>query len=131
MLTSNLQQKKSKVFFYIHWYNLYIFVYFQARGFSIDYLAKIPEVKDTVHKHSLLHHLCTIVIEQFKDSTDLYSEIGPLARCSRVSTICQDSNIWDLSGQIVLRDCFQITVHLTAQGFPNTNRIFYTQRQDH
>ncbi|XP_056013907.1 FH1/FH2 domain-containing protein 3-like isoform X5 [Ostrea edulis] len=56
----------------------------QARGFSIEYLAKIPEVKDTVHKHSLLHHLCAIIIEQFSDTTDLYSEIGALARCSRV-----------------------------------------------
>nr|XP_022343255.1 FH1/FH2 domain-containing protein 3-like isoform X8 [Crassostrea virginica] len=56
----------------------------QARGFSIEYLSKIPEVKDTVHKHSLLHHLCAIIIEQFPDTTDLYSEIGALARCSRV-----------------------------------------------
>lgn len=60
---------------------------FQARGFSIEYLAKIPEVKDTVHKHSLLHHLCAIIIEQFPDTTDLYSEIGALARCSRVNII--------------------------------------------
>ncbi|XP_071172442.1 FH1/FH2 domain-containing protein 3-like isoform X27 [Mytilus edulis] len=55
-----------------------------ARGFSIDYLTKIPEVKDTVHKHSLLHHLCSIINEQFPDTTDLYSDIGTLARCSRV-----------------------------------------------
>ncbi|XP_021375853.1 uncharacterized protein LOC110464783 isoform X2 [Mizuhopecten yessoensis] len=56
----------------------------QARGFSIEYLTKIPEVKDTVHKHSLLHHLCVIIIDQFPDSTDLYSDIGALGRCSRV-----------------------------------------------
>ncbi|KAL3860751.1 hypothetical protein ACJMK2_010826 [Sinanodonta woodiana] len=56
----------------------------QVQGFSIEYLAKVPEVKDTVHKHSLLHHLCSIIHEQFQDSTDLYSEIGPLTRCAKV-----------------------------------------------
>ena len=57
------------------------------RGFSVEYLSKVPEVKDTVHKHSLLHHLCSIIIEQFPDSTDLYSDIGPITRCGRVSTM--------------------------------------------
>ena len=47
----------------------------EAKGFQIDYLAKVPEVKDTVHKHSLLHHLCHIVIEKFPESSDLYSEV--------------------------------------------------------
>ena len=56
-----------------------------SQGFSIDYLAKVPEVKDTVHKHSLLHHLCDMVMEQFPDSSDLYSEIGPITRCAKVS----------------------------------------------
>ncbi|XP_053401298.1 FH1/FH2 domain-containing protein 3-like isoform X5 [Mercenaria mercenaria] len=63
----------------------------QVRGFSIEYLSKVPEVKDTVHKHSILHHLCTIIIEQFPDSTDLYSDIGPITRCSRVD--------WDVLSQ--------------------------------
>ncbi|XP_074646852.1 FH1/FH2 domain-containing protein 3-like [Tubulanus polymorphus] len=56
----------------------------KARAFSFEYLTKVPEVKDTVHKHSLLHHLCTIVIEQFPKSTDLYSDIGAITRCSKV-----------------------------------------------
>ncbi|CAG7837287.1 unnamed protein product [Allacma fusca] len=56
----------------------------EAKGFQIEYLVKVPEVKDTVHKHSLLHHLCHMVIEKFPDSTDLYSEIGPVTRASRV-----------------------------------------------
>uniref|UniRef100_A0A0L8HSX7 FH2 domain-containing protein n=1 Tax=Octopus bimaculoides TaxID=37653 RepID=A0A0L8HSX7_OCTBM len=56
----------------------------QVQGFTIDYLAKVPEVKDTVHKHSLLHHLCTIIIEQFPDGTDLYSEIGAINRCAKI-----------------------------------------------
>lgn len=48
----------------------------QVKGFQVEYLAKVPEVKDTVHKHSLLHHLCHIVMEKFPDSTDLYSEVS-------------------------------------------------------
>ncbi|XP_050397704.1 FH1/FH2 domain-containing protein 3 isoform X9 [Patella vulgata] len=56
----------------------------QARGFSLDFLTKVPEVKDTAHKHSLLHHLCVMILEQFPGTSDLYSEIGPLTRCSRV-----------------------------------------------
>lgn len=46
-----------------------------VKGFQIEYLSKVPEVKDTVHKHSLLHHLCHLVIEKFPDTTDLYSEV--------------------------------------------------------
>ncbi|XP_052119799.1 FH1/FH2 domain-containing protein 3, partial [Frankliniella occidentalis] len=34
-----------------------------VKGFQIEYLAKVPEVKDTVHKHSLLHHLCHMVMD--------------------------------------------------------------------
>jgi hypothetical protein len=56
----------------------------QVKGFQIEYLAKVPEVKDTVHKHSLLHHLCHMVMEKFPDSSDLYSEIGAVTRASKV-----------------------------------------------
>jgi FH1/FH2 domain-containing protein 3 len=48
----------------------------EVKGFQIEYLAKVPEVKDTVHKHSLLHHLCHMVMEKFPDATDLYSEVS-------------------------------------------------------
>lgn len=44
---------------------------------------QVPEVKDTVHKHSLLHHLCHIVMESGTETTDLYSEIGPITRASK------------------------------------------------
>ncbi|GFR13397.1 hypothetical protein TNCT_72421 [Trichonephila clavata] len=54
-----------------------------AKGFSIEYLSKVPEVKDTVHKHSLLHHICTIVMERFPDTTNLYSEFGAVTRASK------------------------------------------------
>ncbi|XP_071057371.1 FH1/FH2 domain-containing protein 3 isoform X1 [Onthophagus taurus] len=56
----------------------------EVKGFQIEYLSKVPEVKDTVHKHSLLHHLCHIVMEKFPDASDLYSEIGAITRASKV-----------------------------------------------
>ena len=56
-----------------------------ARGFQLDYLTEVPEVKDTVHKHSLLHHLAQTVIEKYPDSSDLYSEFGSVTRASRVN----------------------------------------------
>ncbi|KAH0627083.1 hypothetical protein JD844_002476 [Phrynosoma platyrhinos] len=54
-----------------------------AKAFELSYLEKVPEVKDTVHKQSLLHHVCTIVVEKFPDSTDLYSEIGAITRSAK------------------------------------------------
>merc|ERR1712051_554970 len=54
-----------------------------CRGFQLDYLEKVPEVKDTVHKHSLLYHMTYWVLETYPGSSDLYSEIGPLTRTSR------------------------------------------------
>lgn len=56
----------------------------EAKGFQIDYLAKVPEIKDTVHKHSLLHHLAHIVMEKFANTGDLYSELGAVSRASKV-----------------------------------------------
>lgn len=51
----------------------------------MTYLEKVPEVKDTVHKQSLLHHACSVVVENFPQSTDLYSEIGAITRSAKVS----------------------------------------------
>lgn len=56
----------------------------QAKAFELSYLEKVPEVKDTVHKQSLLHHVCTMVVENFPDSSDLYSEIGAITRSAKV-----------------------------------------------
>ncbi|XP_029370258.1 FH1/FH2 domain-containing protein 3 isoform X2 [Echeneis naucrates] len=55
-----------------------------AKGFELTYLEKVPEVKDTVHKQSLLHHACSAVVENFPQSTDLYSEIGAITRSAKV-----------------------------------------------
>ncbi|XP_062853603.1 FH1/FH2 domain-containing protein 3-like isoform X2 [Trichomycterus rosablanca] len=55
-----------------------------VKGFDLSYLEKVPEVKDTVHKQSLLHHVSSAVVENFTDSTDLYSEIGAITRSAKV-----------------------------------------------
>ncbi|XP_066493027.1 FH1/FH2 domain-containing protein 1 isoform X2 [Tiliqua scincoides] len=56
----------------------------QTQGFELSYLAKVSEVKDTVHRQTLLHHLCHNVVEKFPDTTDLYSEIPAITRSAKV-----------------------------------------------
>ncbi|XP_077165954.1 FH1/FH2 domain-containing protein 1 isoform X2 [Paroedura picta] len=56
----------------------------QSRGFELSYLAKVSEVKDTVHRQTLLHHLCHNVVEKFPETTDLYSEIAAITRSAKV-----------------------------------------------
>ena len=55
----------------------------ESKGFQLEYLSKVPEVKDTVQKHSLLYHMTYWVMETYPNSSDLYSEMGPLIRASR------------------------------------------------
>ena len=54
-----------------------------SRGFDFAYLRKVPEVKDTVNKHSLLYHLTIKVLEVNPNCSDLYSEVSPLTRASK------------------------------------------------
>lgn len=54
-----------------------------AKGFQLDYLSRVPEVKDTVQKHSLLQHVCSIILEKCKDTTDLHADLGGISRCSK------------------------------------------------
>ncbi|EMP27643.1 FH1/FH2 domain-containing protein 1 [Chelonia mydas] len=56
----------------------------QSRGFELSYLEKVSEVKDTVHRQSLLHHLCYTVVERFPQTSDLYSEIAAITRSAKV-----------------------------------------------
>ncbi|NWV36139.1 FHOD1 protein, partial [Grantiella picta] len=56
----------------------------QSRGFELGYLEKVSEVKDTVHRQSLLYHLCQMVVEKFPETTDLYSEIASITRTAKV-----------------------------------------------
>ncbi|XP_051791585.1 FH1/FH2 domain-containing protein 3-like isoform X5 [Erpetoichthys calabaricus] len=67
-----------------------------AKGFELSYLEKVPEVKDTVHKQSLIHHACTIVVEKFPDSSDLYSEIGAITRSAKVDFEQLQDNLWQM-----------------------------------
>ncbi|XP_015044143.2 uncharacterized protein Fhos isoform X3 [Drosophila pseudoobscura] len=86
-----------------------------VKGFQIEYLAKVPEVKDTVHKHSLLHHLCHMVMESSSDTSDLYSEIGPITRASKADFTDLAHNLtqleaeckasWDRLKVIAKHDC--------------------------
>jgi len=75
------------------YYTVQGMLFVQAKGFEITYLSKVPEVKDTVHKQSLLQHLTQFVSEKFSDSTDFYSELGALTRCSRVCFAIVSANI--------------------------------------
>lgn len=59
-------------------------IVFQSRGFELGYLEKVSEVKDTVHRQSLLYHLCQMVVEKFPETTDLYSEIASVTRSAKV-----------------------------------------------
>uniref|UniRef100_A0A8C0GAD8 Formin homology 2 domain containing 1 n=1 Tax=Chelonoidis abingdonii TaxID=106734 RepID=A0A8C0GAD8_CHEAB len=56
----------------------------QSQGFELSYLEKVSEVKDTVHRQSLLHHLCHAVVERFPQTSDLYSEIAAITRSAKV-----------------------------------------------
>ncbi|XP_074226695.1 FH1/FH2 domain-containing protein 1 isoform X4 [Camelus bactrianus] len=56
----------------------------QSSGFELSYLEKVSEVKDTVRRQSLLHHLCSLVLQTRPDSSDFYSEIPALTRCAKV-----------------------------------------------
>ncbi|CAL1299908.1 unnamed protein product [Larinioides sclopetarius] len=98
----------------------------EIKGFHIEYLSKVPEVKDTVQKHSLLHHLCHIVMEKFPKSSDLYSEIGAVTRASKIDygevtkslnkmeSECKAS--WDYLKAILKHDC-NITLKVRTTEF--------------
>ncbi|XP_046906912.1 FH1/FH2 domain-containing protein 1 isoform X3 [Hypomesus transpacificus] len=55
-----------------------------AKGFELTYLEKVTEVKDTVHRQSLLHHTCNFVVENYPDTSDVYSEIPDITRSAKV-----------------------------------------------
>ncbi|PIK48101.1 putative FH1/FH2 domain-containing protein 3 [Apostichopus japonicus] len=68
-----------------------------VEGFHIEYLSKVSEVKDTSSsKQSLLFHLCSIIREQFPESTDFFSEIGSIKRCAKVDFDELETNLLKL-----------------------------------
>ncbi|XP_059807482.1 FH1/FH2 domain-containing protein 3-like isoform X2 [Hypanus sabinus] len=58
-----------------------------AKGFELWYLERVPGVKDTACKKSLLHHACSIIVQNFPDTSDLYSEISALTRSTKVDFV--------------------------------------------
>lgn len=62
----------------------------QAKGFELGYLEKVVEVKDTVHRQSLLHHTCSLVVENYPESSDVYSEIPAISRSAKVRLCSSD-----------------------------------------
>ncbi len=76
---------KANVVFHSHNdFNWHFLALWQAKGFELSYLEKVTEVKDTVHRQSLLHHTCNFVAENYPDTTDLYSEIPAITRSAKV-----------------------------------------------
>ncbi|XP_049884709.1 uncharacterized protein LOC126379823 isoform X3 [Pectinophora gossypiella] len=90
----------------------------QVKGFRLEYLSKVMEVKDTVHKHPLLYHICEMIIEKFPDSTDFFSEVGPVIRASKVDFDILSTNLrkleteckasWDHMKRVAKHDSSQI-----------------------
>lgn len=58
---------------------------FQIKAFQLDYLSRVSEFKDPVHKYPLTHHLSEYMLDHYPEGTDLYSEFGAVSRSSRVS----------------------------------------------
>ncbi|CAL8351109.1 unnamed protein product [Merluccius merluccius] len=55
-----------------------------APGFELTYLEKVSEVKDTVQRQTLLHHICCLMLDTFPQSSDVYSEIPAITRSAKV-----------------------------------------------
>ncbi|XP_040920553.1 FH1/FH2 domain-containing protein 1 isoform X2 [Toxotes jaculatrix] len=67
-----------------------------AKGFELGYLEKVVEVKDTVHRQSLLHHTCSLVVENYPESSDVYSEIPAITRSAKVDFELLSENLVQL-----------------------------------
>ncbi|KAK5873487.1 hypothetical protein PBY51_018523 [Eleginops maclovinus] len=67
-----------------------------AAGFELSYLEKVVEVKDTVHRQSLLHHTCNLVLENYPESSDLYSEVPAITRSAKVDFELLSENLVQL-----------------------------------
>uniref|UniRef100_A0A3P8RIK3 Formin homology 2 domain containing 1 n=1 Tax=Amphiprion percula TaxID=161767 RepID=A0A3P8RIK3_AMPPE len=67
-----------------------------AKGFELGYLEKVVEVKDTVHRQSLLHHTCSLLVENYPQSSDIYSEIPAITRSAKVDFELLSENLVQL-----------------------------------
>ncbi|PIK34544.1 putative FH1/FH2 domain-containing protein 3 [Apostichopus japonicus] len=98
-----------------------------VEGFHIEYLSKVSEVKDTSSsKQSLLFHLCSIIREQFPESTDFFSEIGSIKRCAKVDFDELETNLLKLE-----EECKASWEHLELIYTKHTmSREFYRKTKD-
>lgn len=67
-----------------------------AKGFELGYLEKVVEVKDTVHRQTLLHHTCSLLLENYPESSDVYSEVPAITRSSKVDFELLSENLVQL-----------------------------------
>uniref|UniRef100_A0A3B4TVH6 Formin homology 2 domain containing 1 n=1 Tax=Seriola dumerili TaxID=41447 RepID=A0A3B4TVH6_SERDU len=67
-----------------------------AKGFELGYLEKVVEVKDTVHRQSLLHHTCSLMVENYPECSDVYSEIPAITRSAKVDFELLSENLVQL-----------------------------------
>ena len=57
----------------------------QEKAFDLEYLTRVVDVKDTLHKTPLLVHIVELTVEKFPDSSDLHTE---LSHAHRVAKVC-------------------------------------------
>lgn len=116
----------------VHWtshndFNWHFLSLWQAKGFELSYLEKVTEVKDTVHRQSLLHHTCNFVVENYPDTTDLYSEISSITRSAKVSLWCFFICIFDSFVLFVLPFRYNHVQHyLLILGFYSSCFFFFS-----
>ncbi|XP_059055137.1 uncharacterized protein LOC131849156 [Achroia grisella] len=94
----------------------------QVKGFRLEYLSKVMEVKDTVHKHPLLYHICEMIIEKFQDTTDFFSEVGAVIRVSKVDFDILHTNLLKLEA-----DCKASWDHMKRIAKHDGSQIFKTK----
>ncbi|XP_023937792.1 FH1/FH2 domain-containing protein 3 [Bicyclus anynana] len=94
----------------------------QVKGFRLEYLSKVMEVKDTVQKHPLLYHICEMIIEKFPDTTDFFSEVGPVIRASKVDFDVLNVNLVKLE-----TDCKASWDHMKRVAKHDGSQIFKTK----
>lgn len=66
------------------------------------------EVKDTVHRQSLLHHCCSQVVENYPESSDVYSEVPAITRSAKVPRRLRPQ-------KLLAAFCFRRTLSLCCQ----------------
>lgn len=63
----------------------------QLEAFNLEYLSRVPDVKDTVHRAPLLLHVVELMVQQFPNGSDLFSELSHVHRVSKVRRLSAHS----------------------------------------